>query len=319
MDTRCCTQLPKIVRRVVEASLQLNTTHGGEQLQWRRMSGSGSRPPTARRYENSAAANPPANPVQGISHLKPLPQSWRKKKKGSAAAAPTTAAKTEHDLDPVGLVSPMTQIRECQQPAVHTVVPVQLPISGAPPTPASAHDAMSANNQSQALVAPSPHAAVSASELGAGIGGTAVPTQAGSGLILSSPKSSHSIKPYMPATNTPPAARSPAGVTFSDDLRAVSISSSSQPVHGYQTFTNSLSLIIEALSFNQMSLDGGFDAFDADGDGRISKQDFQRSVEDLQLELDGHTIHLMHRCLDADDDGYIGKQVRNILRSVRRS
>ena len=280
------------------------------------MSGSGSMPPTARRYGNSAAANPPANPVQSISHLKPLPQSWRKKERGSAAAAPTTAAKTEHGLDSVGRGSPMTQIREYQQSAVRTVVPVQLPISGAPVealTPAPAHDAMSANDQSQALVAPSPHAAVSASELGASIGGTAVPTQSGSGLILSSPKSSHLIKPYMPATNTQPAARSPAGVMFSDDLRAVSISSSSQPVHGYRTLTTSLSLIIEALSFNQMSLGGGFDAFDVDGDGRISKQDFQRSVEDLQLELDGHTIHLMHRCLDADDDGYIGKQVSLLL------
>ena len=44
-----------------------------------------------------------------------------------------------------------------------------------------------------------------------------------------------------------------------------------------------LNLIIDALSYNKMTLDSGFTAFDVDGDGLISTSDFLSSVDDLQL------------------------------------
>ena len=67
-----------------------------------------------------------------------------------------------------------------------------------------------------------------------------------------------------------------------------------------------LNLVIDALSYNKMTLDSGFTAFDVDGDGLISTSDFMSSVDDLQLELDASTIKQMHRSLDVDCDGFIG-------------
>ena len=260
------------------------------------MSGPGGLPDTARRYDISTAANPPANPVQSISHLKPLPQSWRKKARGSAADRQSTA-NTDQGLvrQSVGPGALKDGIHSDQKPQ-------SVPVSGAE---SSAEDS---------ATSVSPHATITASGLEGGIGATVLPMQTAPALMMSSPKSSHTIKPYTPrgsveATIIEPKVRSPAGVSFRDNLSVAPISSSGQPVHGHRTFANSLSLIVEALSFNQMSFGSGFDAFDIDGDRRISMQDFQRSVDDLQLELDRHTIQLMHRCLDADDDGFIGKQV----------
>ena len=45
-----------------------------------------------------------------------------------------------------------------------------------------------------------------------------------------------------------------------------------------RSLTHSLNLIIDALSYNEMTLDGGFAAFDSDGDGRISLGEFIASV-----------------------------------------
>ncbi len=291
------------------------------------MSGSGVASDTARRLDSSAAANPPANPEKGISHLRPLPQSWRKKARESAAAETPKAAHAGHSPSTAGLEAPTPGSRDGQKAAVQPAAEASSPtgeeirsqelskLAAADPfAPASGAVPVSTGCVQHAaaamrLDAHDPAGGVQPTTFGAS------PVSAVPAPITSSPRSPHAIKPYSArgttlATIVEPIACS-AAVNFLDDMPVVPIPlvSAGQATYGQRTFANSLSLIIEALSFNQMTLGGGFDAFDIDGDGRISRQDFQRSVDDLQLELDEHTIQLMHRCLDADDDGFIGRQV----------
>jgi hypothetical protein len=278
---------------------------------------------TARRLDSSAAANPPANPEKGISHLRPLPQSWRKKARESAAAAPPKAAHAVQDASTAGLEVLTPGSRDGQKAAVQPAADASSPtgkemrshelskLAAERFAPAAGAAAVSAGHVHHT-------AAVTRLDAHVPAGGVeritlrTPPLSPEPAPIISSPKSPHMIKPYTPrgttlATIVEPNSRSTAAFNFVDDVPVVPIPLVSAGQD--RTFASSLHLIIEALSFNQMTLGGGFDAFDIDGDGRISRQDFQRSVDDLQLELDEHTIQLMHRCLDADADGFIGRQV----------
>ena len=105
-----------------------------------------------------------------------------------------------------------------------------------------------------------------------------------SSLSHASAGGSYIIKPYTPQEQTPRSSPSPrrnsartpmtprgAGDRNRTDDAELSLQKD-------RSLTHSLNLIIDALSYNEMTLDGGFAAFDSDGDGRISLGEFIASV-----------------------------------------
>ncbi len=100
-----------------------------------------------------------------------------------------------------------------------------------------------------------------------------------------------------------------ASVRFAGDVGDVrQPAATAKTLDSHRTLHYSLKLLIDALSFNHLTIKDGFNAFDVDEDGLISLRDLQSSVDDLQLELDVETIQLMHRFLDVDADGFISKK-----------
>ena len=254
-------------------------------------------PATAgRAYGDAAAA-----PVMPIHQLRPLPQSWRK----AALRTPRDGA------------APAPALGE--PPAAHSAQAAAdaSPHASRPSAPAGTGATwIDPFTPTAEAAGSSPYARTAQ---GSGAGSPAVPVdlqqrrEPAADSLPGSP--SFAIKPFVPHGGAPAAAAPAAPAAASSVALAGGVGAPPLPaftaastIHGNRTLAYSLSLIIEALSFNQMTLDSGFDAFDADGDGRISLRDFRASVDDLQLELDAQTVELMHRCLDADADAFIGRQ-----------
>jgi len=237
----------------------------------------------SRHYGDNSPVRVTPRTKEAIRQLCPLPESWRKKKATAvpqALAAPMMALSCDGSGRVGGL---MTVVSDVQQ-----TIASALPATG--------------NALYTAHISPTPLHGHPSSPLSLS--------------SLSDP--GYAIKPLTPRASTSTSAVSSAG--GSRNSRDAAIASSSEnrgarlpaltatTIQGNRTLAYSLNLIIEALAYNQMSLDSGFSAFDADADGRISLRDFHTSVDDLQLELDVQAIELMHCCLDADSDGFIGKQ-----------
>lgn len=238
----------------------------------------------SRHYGDNSPVRVTPRTKEAIRQLRPLPESWRKKKATAvpqALAAPMMALSCDGSGRAVGLT---TVVSDVQQPIASAL-------------PATGNALYKAHISSPTSLHGHPSSPLSLSSL---------------------PDPGYAIKPFTPRASTSTSAVSSAG--GSRDSRDAATASSSEnrgarrpaltatTIQGNRTLAYSLNLIIEALAYNQMSLDSGFSAFDADADGRISLRDFHTSVDDLQLELDVQAIELMHCCLDADCDGFIGKQ-----------
>eukprot|EP00961_Rhodomonas_salina_P133986 1802721-Rhodomonas_salina.3 len=60
-----------------------------------------------------------------------------------------------------------------------------------------------------------------------------------------------------------------------------------------------------ALVYNQLSVQQGFSAFDADRDGRISAEDMRKSLAELEMGLTEAEMQVLHAELDRDKDGFL--------------
>ena len=123
----------------------------------------------------------------------------------------------------------------------------------------------------------------------------------------------YSIRTFTPREaefmTTPKDTAAFASVRFAGDVGDVrQPAATAKTLDSHRTLHYSLKLLIDALSFNHLTIKDGFNAFDVDEDGLISLRDLHSSVDDLQLELDVETIQLMHRFLDVDADGFISKK-----------
>ena len=71
--------------------------------------------------------------------------------------------------------------------------------------------------------------------------------------------------------------------------------------------TEAAGMVGAALLLNRLSIDEGFEAFDADADGKISLDDLSKSVEKLELGLKDDEIKALLTELDQNRDGFVDR------------
>eukprot|EP00961_Rhodomonas_salina_P216552 2925359-Rhodomonas_salina.1 len=64
----------------------------------------------------------------------------------------------------------------------------------------------------------------------------------------------------------------------------------SRGIKARPTLAEMLNMIAASLTFNNLSIEDGFDAFDNDGDGQISPNDLQAAVRQLQLDMNEEDV-----------------------------
>ncbi len=72
--------------------------------------------------------------------------------------------------------------------------------------------------------------------------------------------------------------------------------------------SSSIDLIAAALMFNELSASDGYDAFDADEDGKVSLGDLQIAAAQLQLNISEQDIRSLFESLDKGRTGYIPRE-----------
>ncbi len=71
-----------------------------------------------------------------------------------------------------------------------------------------------------------------------------------------------------------------------------------------------LKLVAATLQYSAMTVEEGFEAFDADEDDGISIEDLCSVAADLNMELSKEQLAHLHAYLDQDGDGLVSLQVR---------
>jgi hypothetical protein len=71
--------------------------------------------------------------------------------------------------------------------------------------------------------------------------------------------------------------------------------------------TGSLDAIAAALAFNKLTIDQGYDAFDADEDGKVSLKDLLAAENILRLGISESSVQALFDHLDPDKLGYISR------------
>ena len=66
--------------------------------------------------------------------------------------------------------------------------------------------------------------------------------------------------------------------------------------------------MVEVLVGKNLTLQQGYEAFDADKDGKVSLQDLQTSVANMNLNIDEFMVQALYSLLDPDKLGYILKE-----------
>jgi Ca2+-binding EF-hand superfamily protein len=94
---------------------------------------------------------------------------------------------------------------------------------------------------------------------------------------------------------------------FVVDTSNVSSSQRTEIVTGSKV-SSSIDLIAGALMFNQLSASDGYDAFDADEDGKVSLVDLQSAAAQLQLAISEQDIRSLFESLDKGRTGYIPRE-----------
>ena len=233
----------------------------------------------ARRYGDHGA-HPDTAPA--VHHLKPLPQSWRKNAlrtprdgNGAGAAPQPVAGGSGRQL---AAASPHAPRHAHPAPAGATWIDPFSPTTEEC-SPLYAH-AAKAPTKSPTVVPVDLHQRRE----------PAADSPAGTPSYANKPYAARGGAPAPAVSAASAASASGAGDANFFPAPPPPAPTAASTIYGNRTLAYSLSLIIEALSFNQMTLDSGFNAFDADGDGRISLRDLRLSVDDLQLELDAQNV-----------------------------
>ncbi len=77
--------------------------------------------------------------------------------------------------------------------------------------------------------------------------------------------------------------------------------------------------MVKALVDKMLTLEQGYEAFDADKDGKVSLQDLQTSVANMKLKINEFLVQALYSQLDPDKLGYILKEHWNDCLGIQYS